>query len=303
MRNKFVPVLTALFLLGSLTPVCGLENVTFKQDVFVGKNEVQDNVISFGGNITVEGKVKQNIVAFGGTITLSGEVDDSVVGVGSVMTLQSGAVVKGDVVSLGGVLKKEPGCTIEGDTVYFKSSELVSKLFKGGFLFFPPLLPLFLVLKLISVFIWLLLGLVVAAIFPRQLQLASQQIRASFWPVVGLGILALVIFTGLVIICALLSLVLIGIPFLLFLIAVGVIIKIFETVVLFYFFGESIGKALGSRSVSAVGAVILGLIFVSLVKLVPLFGFLFSFCLSIIGWGAVVRTKFGTTENWLRPRA
>jgi hypothetical protein len=40
-----------------------------------------------------------------------------------------------------------------------------------------------------------------------------------------------------------------------------------------------------------------------LIGFVPVFGFLFSFCLSIIGWGVVIRTKFGTTENAFQRRA
>lgn len=302
MKNKFAPAFITLFFIGALLPLCGLQNIGFKEDVFVAKDEVQDNIIAFGGNVTVEGKVKESIVAFGGTIILSGEVGDSVVGIGSVITLRSTAVVKGDVVSLGGALNKEPGCSIRGDTVYFKGGEIISKLFRGG-LFSFPLLPFILVLKLISMFIWLLLALVIAAMFPRQLSLASSQIRAAFWPVVGIGIAALILFTGLVIICALLSFVLIGIPFFFFLIAVGLVIKIFGAVVLFYFFGESLGKAFGSKTVTPLAAVILGLILISLIKFIPILGFLFSFCLSIIAWGAVIRTKFGTTENWLRRKA
>ncbi len=299
MKNAFALALGAFVLIGASLPLHGLQNVSFKEDIFVAKEEVQDNVISFGGNITIEGRVRQNVVAFGGTITVSGEVGDSVVGIGSTITLRPTAVVKGDVVSLGGVLNKEPGCVIQRDTVYFKSSEAFSKLFKGG-LFFPALMPFILILKLIGFFIWLLLALVIAAIFPRQLSQASSQIRAAFWPVVLTGIIALILFSGLVIVSALLSLILIGIPFLLFLIAVGIIIKVFGQVVLFYFFGESLGKAFGGKRVTPLAAVIIGLVLVSLIKFIPILGFLFSFCLSIIVWGVTIRTRFGTTENWLK---
>jgi hypothetical protein len=110
----------------------------------------------------------------------------------------------------------------------------------------------------------------------------------------------LILFVGLVIVSAFLSLILIGIPFLLLLIALGFIIKIFGEVALFYFFGESVGKAFRNRVPAPVGAVVLGLIVVSFIKLVPIIGWLFGFCLTIIGWGVAVRTKFGTTENWLK---
>jgi hypothetical protein len=106
-----------------------------------------------------------------------------------------------------------------------------------------------------------------------------------------------------VIVFGLLSLVLIGIPFLLILAALGLAVKIFGQVALFYFFGESIGRSSNRRSPSPLAAVVIGLIIVSLIKFIPILGFLFSFCLSIIGWGVTIRTKFGTTENWLKRKA
>ncbi len=304
MRAKFAYILVAFFLSAVSLPqsASGFENFGLKEDIYVGKGEVQKSIVTFGGNVTVDGRVQENILAFGGTITVSGEVGDSVVGFGSVIILRSTAVVKGDVVSLGGELTKEPGCVIQKDTVYFKGGEVVSKLFRGGLLSFP-LIPLILILKLIAFFIWALLAIVLAALFPRQLALASSEIRTSFWPVLGTGALALILFAGLVIVAALLCLLLIGIPILMFLIAVGLAIKIFGEVVLFYFFGESLGRAFGNRSPAPLAAVILGLIVVSFIKVVPILGFLASFFLSFVAWGAVIRTKFGTTENWFRRKA
>jgi len=301
MNGKLLRVFLGLFLFGLLSPLQGRENITLKEEVFVAKDEVQDNIIAFGGNVVVEGRVKESVVAFGGSIVLSGEVGDTVVGVGSTITLRSTAVIKGDLVSLGGVLHKEPGCLIEGDTVYFKSSELVSRLFRGGLLSFP-LIPIILIFKLMTMFVWLLLAVVLAAIFPRQLAFASAQVRSAFWPTLGTGVLALLVFATLVIFSALLSILLIGIPFLLFLVAIGLVIKVFGQVVLYYFFGESLGRAFGSRTPSPLISVILGLVVVSLITLIPVLGFLFSFCVSFIAWGVAIRTKFGTKENWFQKK-
>jgi hypothetical protein len=302
MKQKPAFVFMALFLAVALHPLAGRDRVGFGQDINVGKDEVQDNVIAFGGNVVVEGRVKDSIIVFGGSVILSGEVGDSVVGFGTAITLRSSAVVKGDVASIGGRMEKEPGCVISGDTVYFKGGEMVSKLFKGGWMGLP-LIPLFLILKLIAFFIWLFIALVVAALFPRQLALASSQIRTVFGPVVGIGALALIVFVGLTIVFALLSLILIGIPFLLFLIAVGIVIKIFGEVVLFYFFGETVAKAIRNKTPAPLAAVVIGLIVVSFIKFIPILGFLFSFFLGFISWGAVIRTKFGTTENWFKRKA
>jgi hypothetical protein len=109
--------------------------------------------------------------------------------------------------------------------------------------------------------------------------------------------LAIILYTIFVIIAAVLCLVLIGIPILLFLAVAGFIVKIFGRVVLFYLFGESLARGFNRQSVSAMGGSLLGLLVVSFIGFIPLLGFLFTLCLSIIGWGVVIRTKFGTAEN------
>jgi hypothetical protein len=294
-----------LMTLGTIAPLCAQKSFTVQKDITVAAGEVQDNVIAFGGNVVIEGRVKESVVAFGGTILVNGEVGEAVVGIGSHITLKPGAIVNGDVVSIGGILEKEPGCSIRGDTVYFKPSEIGGRLFKGGLfkgIFALPLFPIFFIIKLIGAFLMLLVTLVVAGLFPRQIVRASGEVRASFWPVFGTGLLAIVIFAGAVIFSALLCFVLIGIPILIVLIWVGIIIKLFGAVVLFFFFGESLLKAFGAKSVSAIGASLTGLVLVSLIGFIPFFGFLFALVLNIIGWGVVIRTKFGTKENWFRKK-
>ncbi len=292
----------ALVATGLAAPLAAQQEVSVKRDVFVAAGETQDNVIAFGGNVVIEGRVQKSVVAFGGTITVSGEVGEAVVGIGSDITLKPTAAIRGDVISLGGRLEKEPGCTITGDTVYFKASELGGRFFKHGLfkgIFAFPLFPLLLVIKLIGVFLWLIAAIVVAAIFPRPIVRAAAAVRTSFWPVFWTGLLAVVIFTGLAIFAALLCFILIGIPIAIALFWAGLIVKVFGRVVLLYVLGESLLKAFGAKNIRVVGASLLGLLIVSFVGFIPFIGFLFTLVLSILGWGAVIRTKFGTTDHWL----
>ena len=301
MRKRYLFAGLALALAGAVLPLRGGQDISFGDAVSVAEGEVQENIISFGGHVTVEGRIKESIVVFGGSITLSGEVGDSVVGFGSKITLTSTAVVKNDVASIGGTLNKEPGCVIEGDTVYFKGGQALSKLFSGSIFSFP-LIPIILIIKLIGFFVWLLIALIMSALFPRPLTLASSQIRTAFWPIVGTGLAGIIIFGALVVVFALLSLVLIGIPFLLLLGAIGLAVKIFGQVALFHFFGESLGRSFNRRSLAPAAAVVIGLVVISFLKFIPILGFFFSFCLSLMGWGVTIRTRFGTRENWLKKR-
>lgn len=295
--------MSVLFLFLGLIPLQG-QGIIFKKDIIVEEDEIQDNVISWGGEILIKGEVRKNVINFGGTIIIEGKVGEAVVGFGSEIRLTYTARVEGDVLSLGGTLDREKGSTIDGDTVFFSTSEEVAQFLKNGLvgIFGVSLLPLLIIFKLITLFIWFLLAIILVAIFPKPISFASRQIRTSFWPVFGIGFLSIIIFTGLIIFSVFLSFILIGIPILLALIAIGVIIKIFGRVVIFYFLGDSIYRALSRKGPSSIVAVILGLLVFGFIGFIPIFGSLFSFVLSIIGWGAVIRTKFGTVENWFRKR-
>jgi len=301
-RKKILGVFLLSLLLGSL-PLQG-QGAIFKKDILVEPGEVQDNLISFGGEILVKGKVNESVINFGGTIIIEGYVGDSVVGFGTEIVLGSSAVVKGDVVSIGGTLDKRPGAVIDGDTVFFSVSDEFGRFLKGGLtgIFGISLLPLLLILKLITLFIWFLLAIITVALFPRQISFASQQVRTSFWPVFGTGLLTIFIFTALVVFSVFLVFILVGIPILLALVAVGVIIKIFGRVVAFHLLGRGLYRAVGRREPSALVAVLLGLVIFGFVGFIPIIGSLFAFVLSIIGWGVAVRTKLGTVENWFRKK-
>jgi hypothetical protein len=303
MINKKLLCLSVLFFFLGLIPLQA-QGIIFKKDIVVEKEEIQDNVISWGGEILIKGEVTENVINFGGTIIIQGKVGESVVGFGSEIRLASTARIEGDVLSLGGTLERETGSTIEGDTVFFSTSEEVAQFLKDGLLglFGLSLIPMLVIFKLITLFIWFLLALILVAIFPKPISFASNQIRTSFWPVFGIGLLSIIIFTGLIIFSVFLSFILIGIPILLALIAIGVIIKIFGRVVVFFFLGDSIYRAFSKKQPSSLVAVILGLLIFGFIGFIPIFGSLVSFVLSIIGWGVVIRTKFGTVENWFRKK-
>jgi len=300
-KTILLVVLGIGFIAGAASLACG-QGATLQRNIVVDAGKIQDNVFIFGGSARVDGEVRQSVVALGGNVVISGTVNDSVVGIGADITIKSTAVIKNDVVAIGGTLTREPGSSVGKDTVYFDLGRLVPGFMKGGGkeFFSLSIIPLLIILKLVTVFIWLLMTLVAAGVFPKQVTLASSQIKSSFWPIFGTGLLGFVIFIGLVIISALLSLILIGIPILLSLAAAALCLRVFGQVVFYHFFGESLAKAFGRQNKpSVLGASLIGLFVVSLIGFIPVLGMLFSFVLSILAFGVSIRTKFGTTENWM----
>lgn len=283
----------------------GGDRIGWKDTIVVTAGETRDSIASFGGDVIVDGTVRRSVFAMGGTITISGEVGDAVVGLGSRIVLRSTAVIKGDLVSMGGSIEKEPGFRVEGDTVNFKGPMFSDKAFKNGLwgLIFFPFWPIVLIFKMVNIFLWALAAFLAAMIMPKQIARASAQLRTSFWPVLGTGILAHIVFAFLIVFAALLCLILIGVPILFALIMAGVAIKIFGRVALFYFFGESLARSFKWNRPSALGASFLGLLVIEVVGFIPIIGLLFKAVLTALGWGLVVRTRFGTMDNWFKKGA
>jgi hypothetical protein len=126
-NHKFLVGICLAALLASVAGAGGLatavsqkkDAVSYRDAIVVLPDETRDNVVSFGGDIDVQGRVRKSVLAFGGSITISGEVGDAVVGFGSRIALKETAVVKGDLVILGGSVEKAPGSRVDGDTVNF----------------------------------------------------------------------------------------------------------------------------------------------------------------------------------------
>jgi len=277
------------------------QGMSLSRDIVVAVGESQESVFILGGSAVVDGAIKKSVVALGGTVTISGSVGDSVVGIGAEIILKPTAKVTKDVVAIGGKLVREAGSSVGNDTVYFDLGRLVPGFMRGsggkGF-FSMALVPLILIIKLITFFMWLLMTFLIAGVFPKQVVAASAQIRKSFWPIVGTGFLGLIIFTGLILVSALLVLILIGIPILLFVTVAALVLRVFGQVAVYHFFGQSLARSFGKQNPSPLGASLLGLVLVSFVGFIPVIGLLFSFVVSLMAFGTALFTKFGTTSNW-----
>lgn len=301
-KKTLTLALLGLFMLAPLAaaPAAQVETGS-RQDISVAAGETQDKIFSLGGHVIVDGHVREDVMVIGGSITISGEVGQSVVGIGSHVVVKATAKIGKDLAALGGTLEKEPGCVVGGDTIYFQTRELGDRLFQDGVwdgLLSLSIIPIFVVAKLVMIFLWLIVAVLGAALMPKPIAFAAGEIRKHFWPVLGTGFVAIIIFTMLVFFAAMLSFILIGIPIALALAVAGFVVKIFGRLAVFYLLGESALRAFRSRSASAMGAVLMGLLVFSLAGFVPVLGFLFTLVLNAVGWGIAIRTKFGTRENW-----
>jgi hypothetical protein len=85
------------------------------------------NLIRFGGSITVpENQIVENAIAFGGNVTVSpnAKVLDTAIAFGGDVILQKEARVEGDAYSFGGKIVQEPGAIVSGEKATFSDSPL-----------------------------------------------------------------------------------------------------------------------------------------------------------------------------------
>lgn len=245
--------------------------------VHVKEGEVVEDAVSYGGPLTIDGHVENDAVAFGGAITLGPK-----------------AWVEGDVVSFGGPIKRADGAVVEGEVHSFGGA-VIGKAVKDGMVKaeLPPR-HMHRSANPVAVFLaWFMVlfavGFLTALVAPERMKAIQEEIRNK--PVASglsgfLGTLALIPLTILLVVT------LIGIP-----IAALVVwpVATLAAAVGFAAVASVLGMRLpifrGHKTQALVLA--LGLALLLLVAQIPVLGPIAVTFLAFVGFGAIIRTRFG----------
>ena len=250
--------------------------IEFGDPVRIAENERVQTVVSFGGDVTVAGTVTETVVAFGGDVRIlptakvggaQSSSDPAIVAVGGTITVADGAHVTGELQRID-----------EGNW-----SELVNVPVPhvdagtwSGFSFIG---------WLVQTAVFLVLGLVAAALMPRQMLAVGRAL--SVHPGSSFGWGALVFF---IIVPAAALVLLISI------IGILVLIPAVVAVPLFYFFvTASVAAFIAQKLISGKGrapnlmlATTLGVIGTTIVSQVPVAGVLALLVMTLFGTGAAI---------------
>jgi cytoskeletal protein CcmA (bactofilin family) len=90
----------------------------------VKEGETVDKAVVYGGNLMVNGNVEDDAVVFGGNLMVNGHVEGDAHAFGGNVVLGPKAVVEGDVSSFGGAVLKEDGAQVEGSTESFGGANI-----------------------------------------------------------------------------------------------------------------------------------------------------------------------------------
>lgn len=269
--------------------------------VHVEKGQVRnDEIVLFGGSVTIDGEARSDVVVIGGSVTVNGEVDGDVVAVGGSMRLGPDARVGGDAVVVGGSLNRSPGAEIEGELVDVGVVGLRGlpgfSFGLGDWLGFPAWHVAWRTTQLIY---WLLLALLTTALVGDRVSAAAGAVQREPIRLFIIGFVGFFALCFLLVFFVLLSIVLLGIPFLLALLLAWWLAYIFGMVATFQVVGNGLTRALGKSDSTQLGMVTIGALTIGLIHYFPVIGWVVWTVAALLGLGAAFATRFGTNEPWL----
>ena len=301
-RSMGIALIVALLLVGSgytqegdvQTPSASVERgslIKVGESVTLASNERTDNIVVFGGDITVMGHVRQTVVAIGGTVRVSGSVGDAVVAVGQDVVLEAGATVDGDVIAVGGDVRRDPAASVQGDVTVVAWSglgESWDEIIGFGLLAFLGLSIWGFLGWLVVMFVvgWLLLSLL-----PKPMERQTEALRTSPMHMLGWGVLAFLLFVPLIM---LMVLTILGIFLIPILVLAYVYAGVIGVVVSALLLGHRLSDPLKRDSISPVAALAIGLVMLGLIRLIPVLGAIVTLILWLFGFGIILGTRFGT---------
>jgi len=268
---------------------------------------LEGDLVVMGGKVTLEGAsiVKGSAVVFGGSMRADGVIEGELVTFGGRIELGEEAVVGGDVISFGGELNYEDETQFEGDVISdipipfefsfsedFDFSEINFPQFARSFNPVRDILWFF-----FRSFMWTALAVLFLLFFPKPIQRVSDAIVSQ--PIIsgGLGLLTAVVAP---ILLLLLMITLICIPISLILILVLGVAWVFGIVALGFETGKRISNMLNQSWAPAVsaglGTFILTFVLNGVGLLIPCVGWIVPTAVGMVGFGAVLLTRFGTQD-------
>lgn len=248
-----------------------------RSKVKIGK----DVVVPFGVEV-------EEAVAIGANVIVYGTVDGDAVAVGGSIILKEGARIDGDAVSIGGIIEEGPGSMIEGDVVevsipgigYIPGFHHFGKLFSFS--------PLFFGIKLI---LFLVLALVLVALFPKSFGVLSDGIQKEIWKTLLAGVVVILVFAP---VCVLLAITIVGIVLIPVWVIAFLVAALFGYIAIALILGQKVLVGFGAKAANPILSVLVGAFLLGLLGFIPILGSIAKGIAVCWGTGSVVLTRFGT---------
>lgn len=262
---------------------------------------VNGDLLTAGGNVDVRGIVTGNIRAAGGNINIGGIVGRNISIAGGNINFSPGANVAGNLALAGGQITLGPQTTVDGNLTYFSSNPatISQEATISGQVSqnIPDRKPkeeakreigaLFSFFTIASFILASIIGIILIKLLPNYFAGISGVIVNKPWVSLGIGLLTIIVFP---VVFMLLMFTIIGIPIAIFLAFVLAALLYLSKIFVAFVIGGIVLQRF-TQNAGKVWVFLLGLVIYYIVTLIPIFGWIISMVVGLIGLGAILITK------------
>ena len=255
----------------------------------VVQGHVTGDVAAYGGNVTISssGRVDGNIESYGGRVEVAGVVEGDITSYGGGVTLDSTAHIAGDVESYGGAINRNAGAVVEGSVDRNHPANV-------SWMNLPFFNPFDVTFPLVSIVVWVLLAAALVHWFKRRTLRVGEVMFSRLPRSLAVGALSCVL--GLIL-AVILALTIVGIPVPLAILVVLAAGGIMGNVAVGWLIGRSTLHRFWQREASPMMEAIVGVAILALLESVPFVGFLLSVFIGLLGVGAALLSRFGSSRR------
>lgn len=256
-------------------------------------------LVGVGRDVIVQGQALADIAALDGSVEISGQVTGDVVVLRGNVRLAPTARVGGDIFVVGGTIRAAPGAHAGGRMVsYPTASNAWMTLMEGPSLGLGFASRMVVGAKLALMAAWAALLLLFFATSGRQLLETADGVRREPFRSFFTGLTGVVSLVLTALFFSAFAGGIIGLPLLILVVLLGMVLKLWGMVAVFYALGDWIALHLLRRRYRPLNAATVGLLVLGAVKFLPWFGVVAWTTATFIGIGAALSTKFGRREPW-----
>jgi hypothetical protein len=256
-------------------------------------------LVGVGRDVIVQGQALADVAALDGSVEVSGQVTGDVVVLRGDVRLTPTARVGGDVFVVGGTIRAAPGAHAAGRMVsYPTASNAWMTLLEGPSLGLGFASRLVVGAKLAVLASWAALLLLFFATSGRQLLETADGVRREPFRSFFTGLTGVVSLVLTALFFSAFARGIMGLPLLILVVLLGLVLKLWGMVAVFYALGDWISLHLLRRRFRPLNAATVGLLVLGAIKFLPWFGVVAWTTATFIGIGAALSTKFGRREPW-----
>lgn len=265
-------------------------------------DELIGNLAVIGGTATLdqESTMTGDVILIGGTLTVNGTVNGDFIAIGGAVNIEDTADINGNISLIGATIKKSPLAEINGEITEQSPKFFDFNLSDPKGINFPFTAKTSLLTKMLQASLQALamaaLAVILGLLFPQQIKRVADTINKEPLVTGGVGLLSVVVAP---IILVLLTITIILIPVtILGTLLVGLAVM-FGWIAIGFEIGQRLAilfKTTWHPSIAAgIGVLLLGLV-TGFATLIPCIGWLVGVIVAIVGLGAVVISRFGSSK-------